>query len=165
MDSILIPGFWLDATSWDEIVAALAAAGHIAKPLTLPGLERNADRVHIGVVDHVNRVVDAIDHANRPVALVGHSGGGPIAHAAVDARPEQVARVVYVDSGPLPSGASINDAVPVVDGDVPLPAWSQFSSTDLRDLTDEMRSQMRSRAIPEPTRVTREPIHLKDPRR
>lgn len=165
MDSILIPGFWLDASSWDDIIPALSAAGHTAKPLTLPGLERNADRTHIGVVDHLNAVVDAIDHANRPVTLVGHSGGGPIAHAAVDARPDQVARVVYVDSGPLPSGASINEALPVVDGEVPLPTWSQFSGEDLRDLTDEIRNRMRSRAIPEPTRVTREPIHLEDPRR
>jgi pimeloyl-ACP methyl ester carboxylesterase len=54
MDIILIPGLWLDASSWDDIVPVLRRAGH--------------------------------------------SGGGAIAHAAADARPERVARVVYVAS-------------------------------------------------------------------
>ena len=36
--------------------------------------------------------------------LVGHSGGGALARAAADARPDRVARVVYVDSMPLGDG-------------------------------------------------------------
>jgi hypothetical protein len=45
MDVILIPGFWLDVTSWDEVVPALEQVGHHAHPLTLPGMEaKDADR-------------------------------------------------------------------------------------------------------------------------
>ena len=45
MDIILIPGFWLDASSWDEVVPALRQAGHRVQALTLPGMEsKDADR-------------------------------------------------------------------------------------------------------------------------
>ena len=45
MDFILIPGFWLDGSSWDPIVPMLEGAGHRAHALTLPGMEsRDADR-------------------------------------------------------------------------------------------------------------------------
>jgi len=39
MDIILIPGFWLDASSWDEVVPPLRQAGHRVRALTLPGME------------------------------------------------------------------------------------------------------------------------------
>src|SRR5215470_7367547 len=111
MDIILIPGFWLDASSWDEIVPVLEQAGHRTHPLTLPGMQSaDAGRGAITLRDHVDAVVaaiDAVDPAAGKVVLVGHSGGGAVAHAAVDARPGRVARVIYVDSGPLGQGGII----------------------------------------------------------
>ena len=45
MDIILVPGFWLDASSWEEVTPPLVAAGHAVHLLTLPGLESvNAPR-------------------------------------------------------------------------------------------------------------------------
>ena len=45
MDIILIPGFWLDGSSWDEVVPVLKQAGHRTHALTLPGMEsRDAQR-------------------------------------------------------------------------------------------------------------------------
>ena len=45
MDIILIPGFWLDASSWDKVAPALRQAGHRVQALTLPGMEsKDADR-------------------------------------------------------------------------------------------------------------------------
>lgn len=163
-----MPGFWLNASSWAAVEPALTAAGHTVRALTLPGLESPAaDRDGIGVPDHVAAIVAAIDAAGRdePVVLVAHSGGGPIAYAATDARPDRVARVVLVDAGPLPSGAAVNDALPEVDGQVPLPDWSFFDDADLIDLTDDLRAAMRSAAVPEPAAVTRDPVELSDPRR
>src|SRR5215831_11192528 len=105
MDIILIPGFWLDAASWDEVVPVLRQAGHRVRALTLPGMEsKDADRSEITLRDHVDAVVAVIDFigpGDGGVVLVGHSGGGAIAYAAADARPDQVARVIYVDSLPL----------------------------------------------------------------
>ncbi len=38
MDVILIPGLWLDASSWDDVLPALRDAGLRPRPLTMPGL-------------------------------------------------------------------------------------------------------------------------------
>jgi len=169
MEIILIPGFWLDGSSWDDVVPALEQAGHRTHALTLPGMEsRSADRSEITLRDHVEAVVEVIDSfasADGKVVLVGHSGGGAVAHAAVDARPDRVARVVYVDSGPLGNGGVINDQLPAVDGEVPLPDWSVFDEADLVDLDDELRAAFRGRAIPTPAHVASDPQQLSNERR
>ncbi len=169
MNIVLIPGLWLDGSSWDEVVPALEQAGHRPHALTLPGMEsKDADRSGITLRDHVDAVVEVIDSvqpAAGKVVLVGHSGGGAIAHAAVDARPDRVARVVYVDSWPLGHGRVINDQFPAENGEVPLPDWSHFDEEDLVDLDDELRAAFRERAIPSPVHVARDPQQLSDERR
>ena len=169
MDIVLIPGLWLDGSSWDEVVPFLQQAGHNTHPLTLPGMEStDADRSNITLRDQVEAVVaviDSFDSAAGPVVLVGHSGGGAIAHAAVDARPARIARVVYVDSLPLGEGGVINDVFPAENGEVPLPDWSLFDEDDLIDLDDEMRARFREHAIPAPVHVARDPQQLSDERR
>jgi pimeloyl-ACP methyl ester carboxylesterase len=169
MNIVLIPGLWLDGSSWDEVVPALEQAGHRTHALTLPGMEsKDADRSEITLRDHVDaavEVIDSFDHADGKVVLVGHSGGGAIAHAAVDARPDRVARVVYVDSGPLGEGRVINDELPAENGEVPLPDWSLFEQEDLVDLDDELRAAFRERATPSPVHVTSDPQQLSDERR
>jgi pimeloyl-ACP methyl ester carboxylesterase len=166
MDIILVPGFWLDASSWDAVTPVLKAAGHRPTALTLPGLESlRTDRSAITLRDHVDAVVAAVDALHDPVVLVGHSGGGAIIHAAVDARPTRVVRAIYVDSGPLGDGQAINDQLPAVDGEIPLPEWSLFEAEDLIDLGDDLRTRFRAIAIPEPAAVARDAQVLSDPRR
>jgi pimeloyl-ACP methyl ester carboxylesterase len=169
VDIILIPGLWLDGSSWDEVVPALAQAGHKTHALTLPGMESlGADRSGITLRDHADAVVeliDSLDPADGKVVLVGHSGGGAVAHAAVDARPDRVARVVYVDSGPLGEGGVINDELPAENGEIPLPDWSFFEDEDLVDLREELREAFRRRAIPSPQHVASDPQQLSDERR
>jgi pimeloyl-ACP methyl ester carboxylesterase len=168
MDIILIPGFWLNASSWDEVAPALEHAGHRTHALTLPGMEsKDADRSGITLRDHIDAVVEVIDSfdPDRKVVLVGHSGGGAIAHATADARPGRVARVVYVDSGPLGEGGVVNDELPAENGEVALPDWSLFEKEDLVDLDDDLRAAFRERAIPTPVHVTSDPQRLSDERR
>lgn len=162
----MIAGFWLQGESWNEVTPPLEAAGHAVHALTLPGLESTgSDRSAIGLRDHVDAVIAVVDSLPGQVLLVGHSGGGAIAHAVVDARPDRIARVIYVDSGPLADGGVINDELPVVDGEVPLPDWEVFDEEDLVDLTDELRAAFRARSIPEPLGVTSDKQVLSDPRR
>ena len=166
MDIILVPGFWLDASSWSEVTPALAAAGHRVHPLTLPGLESaDASRAGIGLRDHIEAVVSAIDALDTPVALVGHSGGGAIIHGAVDQRPDRVLRAVYVDSGPLGEGGVINDELPAEGEEIPLPPWDGFEEADLVDLDDGLREAFRARAVPQPKGVAYDQQHLHDERR
>lgn len=166
MDIILVPGFWLDASSWSEVTPPLEAAGHRVHPLTLPGLEAaDAPRGGIGLQTHIDAVVTAADSIAGPVVLVGHSGGGAIIHGAVDARPDRVARAIYVDSGPLGEGGVVNDELPADGDDVPLPPWELFDDEDLVDLDEELRAAFRARAIPEPKGVAYDKQRLHDERR
>jgi len=166
MHLVLIPGFWLNGDSWKDVTPALAAAGHTVHPLTLPGKESvDADRNGIGLADHIEAVVEVVDSLPAGVVLVGHSGGGAIAHGVVDQRPDAVARVVYVDSGPLGDGDCVNDELPVVNGEVPLPDWSVFDDADLVDLDDSLRAHFRAIAVPEPLGVAANAQKLSNPRR
>jgi pimeloyl-ACP methyl ester carboxylesterase len=160
MNVILIPGFWWDATLWRDIEPVLHDAGHDVRALTLPGLRDGDDPAAVGMRDSVDEVIAAVDAtpAGEPVVLVGHSGGGPIAWGAADARPDRVARVVFVDAFPLPEGANITDEWTPVDGALPVPPWDEFPPSDLVDLTDELRAEFLARAHPEPARVARDPM-------
>lgn len=169
MDIILIPGLWLDGSSWDDVVAILEQAEHRTHPITLPGMESaDVDRSAISLRDHVDAVVaviDAVDPDDGRVVLVGHSAGAAIAHAAVDARPDRVARVVYVGGFPTGDGDALAAGFPAENGEVPLPEWSAFDDEDLADLDDDRRAEFRAQAIPSPERVTRDLQQLSDERR
>ena len=58
---------------------------------------KDADRSSITLRDHMDAVIELVDSIEGPVALVGHSGGGAIAWAVADARPDRIGRLVYVD--------------------------------------------------------------------
>ena len=72
---------------------------------------------------------------------------------------------MYVDSLPLGDGDVINDELPVVDGEIPLPDWSVFGEEDLAGLDDNLREQFRATSIPEPVGVATDRQVLRDPRR
>lgn len=169
MNVILIPGLWLDGSSWDKVAPVLEDAGHRVHALTLPGMEsKDADRSSISLRDHVAAVVAAIDKmstGDEKVALVGHSAGCGIAHAAVDARPDRVACAVYIGGFPTADGDAFAPDYPVEDGEVPLPPWTDFQEEDLADLDESMRADFRLRAIPSPAGVTGDPQQLTDQRR
>ena len=168
MDIILIPGLWLDGSSWKKVVPTLEQAGHRTHALTLPGMEsKDADRSRITLRDHVDAVVDAIDScaADGQIVLVGHSLGCGVAFAAVDARPDRIARAVYVGGFPTGDGAALGAGFSAENGEVPLPDWSDFDDEDLVDLDDQARADFRERAIPAPEHVTSDPQQLSDERR
>ncbi|OYX57225.1 MAG: alpha/beta hydrolase [Micrococcales bacterium 32-70-13] len=163
MQIILIPGFWLDGDSWAPITRELEAAGHRVHPLTLPGKRPgDTDLAGIGLRDHVDAVLAVVDGLEGAVAVVGHSGGGTIAWAVADVRPSHIARVVMVDSIPMPASTCINDELPVEGDGVPLPDWSLFEEEDLVDLDDDLRAHFRAIAKPEPVGVAHEPTRLDD---
>ena len=167
MEIILVPGMWLDGSSWDEVTPTLERAGHRVRPLTLPGLEsRETDRADVTLRDHIDAVVAAVDDGDGDdVVLVGHSAGAGIVHAAIDARPERVTRAVYIGGFPTGDGDALADGYPAENGEVPMPDWSEFDDADVAGLDDAARQRFRDRAIPTPAQVVRDPQHLVDDRR
>lgn len=165
MNVILIPGLWLDASSWDATLPSLLAAGLTPRPLTMPGVGAPAsDSAEIGIADWVDAVVREIDAVDGPVVVVGHSGGGNVAWGAADARPDRVARVVLVDTAVPFDGGMISE-FDMIDGVVPFPGWDFFDAEDVADLTADVRAETAPRALSVPARVPTDPIALHDSRR
>ncbi|HEV2359757.1 MAG TPA: alpha/beta fold hydrolase [bacterium] len=154
---VLVPGFWLGAWAWDEVVATLRADGYHVTALTLPGLDSaEADRSSITFSDHVNAIVDALRAAPAPVVLAVHSASGFSGYAASDRVPERIAAMVYVDSAP---GKGALD--PGFEGvERPL-NWKEIEQEENLDgLTEEQKEIFRQRAVPVPGGVIREGADL-----
>lgn len=167
MQIILVPGLWLDASSWDDVAPALESAGHTVHALTMPGVGAPAsESAQIGIADWVDAVVDEIDASPGLVVLVGHSGGGALVGEVVDRRPDRVRRAIYVDSGPLETGAAI-DASATEPVEVPLPTWEEFAAqgSSIEGISDEGLAEFRRRAVPHPAQVVRGAVQVSDPRR
>src|SRR4249919_217799 len=151
---VLVPGFWLGAWAWHEVAGALRADGHEVAALTLPGLESvGADRSSITFADHVDAICDAVSAAGRPVVLAVHSGAGAPGYAVTDRMPEQIAAMVYVDTGAAKGAMSPDfDAV-----ELPLPSREELEAEENLDgLTEEQLETFRRRAVPEPGAALRD---------
>ena len=154
---VLVPGFWLGAWAWDEVVGALRADGHDVIALTLPGLDsQDADRSKVTFDDHVNAISAAVEAAGAPAMLAVHSGAGATGYAASDRIPGRIADMVYVDSGPAtgPLDADFKDV------EKPL-VWEEIEAEENLDgLSEEQLETFRRRAVPEPGAALREAAEL-----
>ena len=157
---VLVPGFWLGAWAWDEVVDALRSAGHDVTAVTLPGLESaDADRSSITLADHVDAICEAVAAAGPPVVLAVHSGAGAPGYAVTDRIPEQIAAMVYVDTG-----AAKGALDPDFDGlEHPLPSPEELEQNENLDgLSEEQLETFRQRAIPQPGAALREAAELRN---
>jgi len=154
---ILVPGFWLGAWAWDEIVATLRADGLDVSAITLPGLESaDADRSSITLSDHVDAIVEAVKAAEVPVVLAVHSASGFSGYAASDRVPDRIAAMVYVDTAP---GVGALDPE-FVGLEKPL-VWKDIEAEENLDgLTEEQKETFRQRAVPVPGGILREAVEL-----
>jgi pimeloyl-ACP methyl ester carboxylesterase len=155
---VLVPGFWLGAWAWDEVVAVLRADGHDAAAVTLPGLESaEADRSAVTMADHVVAICDAVSAAGAPVVLAVHSGTGFAGYAASDRVPERIAAMVYVDSAP--GVGAMNAGFEGVE--MPLPSPEDLAADENLDgLSEDQLETFRERAVPQPGGVLREGAEL-----
>ena len=173
---VLVPGFWLGAWAWEDVARELTNAGHAVYPITLTGL---ADRVaeatpEVDVEAHITDVLRVIaDNNLRQVVLVGHSGANMPVTGAADRLPERLARVVYVDTGPLPDGMANIDFSPpeaqeelrkrvAEEGDgwkIPVPPFDPAADpVNLTELSEEQLAALRERATPQPFCTATQPL-------
>ena len=161
---VLVPGFWLGAWAWDDVVAPLRADGHDVTAITLPGLESpDTDRSAITLSDHVEAICQAVTVKGVPAVLAVHSGAGVPGYAASDRIPGQLAAMVYVDSGP--AARALDAAFGATE--LPLPSWPELEAggSSLEGVSDEQLAAFRERAVPEPGAALRETPRLADERR
>src|SRR3954453_16720188 len=98
---VLVPGWWIGARAYDEVVSLLRADGHQVAAMTLPGLESvDTDRSKVAFEDHVAAICAAVADAGAPAVLAVHSGAGAPGYAASDRCTDKIAAMVYVDTGP-----------------------------------------------------------------
>ena len=173
---VLVPGFWLGAWAWEGVTRELRDAGHDVHPLTPTGLADRAAEAspEVGLETHIADVVRLVEDGDlHDVVLVAHSGANMPVTGAADRIPERIARVVYVDSGPMPDGmAGIDFHDPQAQEDlrrqvdaegegrlIPVPAFDRDADpVNLAGLTDEHLARMRSLGTPQPFGTAADPL-------
>lgn len=163
MHIVLIGGLWLRPSAWDEVVAEVTALGHTPIPVALPG-QGDGD-LGATLDDQVASVLTAVDAAPDPVVVVGHSAACSLAWLASDARPDKVARVVFIGGFPEEDGQEYAAYFDIVDSGMPFPGWEKFAGPDSDDLDEETRAAMALEETPVPEGVSRGVVHLTDERR
>ncbi|MEO4040145.1 alpha/beta fold hydrolase [Hoeflea sp. CAU 1731] len=107
---VLIHGAWQGSWAWQHLIGLLQARGLECHAVDLPGNGTDTTRPEEVTLElyarHVEDIIEALD---RPVSLVAHSGGGNIATAVAEVRPDRVSRIVYLAGMMLPSGMSFGD--------------------------------------------------------
>ncbi len=164
---ILVPGMWIGAWAWRDVTRGLRDAGHDVYPLTLTGL---ADRSHLApgvdLETHIADVVRLVEAEDlHDVVLVAHSYAGlPVSAAALRVR-DRVAKVVYVDSGPLPEGTTqlsmaADEERAAITGDlVPPREWDpQADPVNLAGLDADALALLRTRSTPHPLGSVEAPL-------
>ncbi|MFC8600277.1 MULTISPECIES: alpha/beta fold hydrolase [unclassified Isoptericola] len=162
---VLVPGHWLGAWAWDQVVERLRETGSRAIALTLPGLDPDdPQRSARTLDDQATAVEDALRTAagaGRPAVLVAHSGANAPASIVLDRHPELVAHMVWVDSGPVAPGTVFAPDLPADLVELPLPGFEtlgQQASLEGLDVDDLRR--FREQAVAEPGPVLRQAVDL-----
>jgi len=167
-DTILIAGHWLGAWAWDEVLEHMKASGPRAVAMTLPGLDGDdPDRAKKTLDDQVAAIRDLFDllgiSAEHPATVVAHSGANAPVSLLLDSCPGLVHRVVWVDSGPLPTGSIFAPDLPEDVEELPLPPFDVLAQqASLEGLSAEVLDRFRAKAVPEPGPVLRQPLELTD---
>ena len=180
---VLVPGMWLGGWAWRDVAEALRAVGHTVYPVTLTGL---GERVHLGrpqvnLDTHIADVVNLLRYEDlHDVVLAGHSYAGTVITGAADQAPERIARLVYVDTWPLPDGVAQSDlnspeALEAQEQQVaahgegwrlPMPPWEELDQgNELRGLGEAERRLMRERAVGQPYGTVTQGVRLSNPAR
>ena len=112
---VLVHGAWHGGWCWKRVRATLQAQGHRVFTPTLTGL---CERSHlltreVNLTTHVNDVVNLIRWEELSnVVLLGHSYGGAVISGAVEAAPERIGALVYLDAFVLKNGQGVLDSLP-----------------------------------------------------
>ena len=169
---VLVHGAWHGGWCWRKVIPFLEAAGHEVYAPTLTGLAERASELSpdVGLDTHIQDIVGLLEEKNlHGVILVGHSYGGMVITGVVDAVPERIAHLVYLDTFVPRNGESMADVSPLVirllrkqaqaHGD----GWRVDSQGTYGVTTEPDRSWVLSKVTPQPLKTLEQPLHLKNP--
>ena len=175
---VLVPGFWLGGWAWRAVASALQAKDHEVYAVTLTGLgeKKHLSSAQVDLDTHINDVFNLIEYEGlSDVILVGHSYAGLVITAVADRLAQKLAKLVYVDTAPLPNGVCLIDFYPpdmrklyrqrvAIDGAgwrLPLPPWEELDKSGAsKDLDADMRAVIDARATDMPFGPARQPVSL-----
>ncbi|WP_282846842.1 alpha/beta fold hydrolase [Microbacterium oxydans] len=163
---LFIAGHWLGAWAWDEVLPHLDDDGMRASAMTLPGLDADdPDRAARTLDDQTEAIREELVRlgasAERRAVIVAHSGANAPVSLILDRHPELVARVVWVDSGPVASGSVFAPDLPHEVDALPLPPFDVLGQqASLEGLSPEALTRFREQAVPEPGPVLRQSVEL-----
>ncbi len=167
---VLVHGAWHGGWCWQKVIPFLEAAGHEVYAPTLTGLAERASELSpdVGLDTHVQDIVGLlVDKDLHGVILVGHSYGAMVITGVVDAVPERIAHLIYLDTFVPRDGESMVDVSPLViwllrkqaRGD----GWRINSHGDYGVTREPDRSWVLSKVTPQPLKTLEQPLHLKHP--
>ncbi|CAN7543750.1 alpha/beta hydrolase [Microbacterium maritypicum] len=163
---LLIAGHWLGAWAWDEVLESLGADRSRAVAMTLPGLDAtDPARAAKTLDDQADAILDEVGQLGvseqQPAIIVAHSGANAPVSLVLDRHPALIARVVWVDSGPVAAGSVFAPDLPDDVEELPLPPFEVLGQqASLEGLSAEVLERFRERAVPEPGPVLRQPVEL-----
>jgi pimeloyl-ACP methyl ester carboxylesterase len=159
---LLIPGHWLGAWAWDDVLAHLTSLGHRAIGLTLPGLdETDTNRLTRTLEEQAAAIEQAATGSSGPVVIVAHSGANAPVSLVLDRHPELFSRVIWVDSGPATPGVAFAPDLPEEMGGLPLPPFEMLGGqASIEGLSAKVLERFRERAVSEPGTVLRQIVQL-----
>jgi pimeloyl-ACP methyl ester carboxylesterase len=112
---VLVHGAWHGGWCYARVADVLRARGHRVFTPTMTGL---GERSHLASAEitlstHVSDIVNVLKYEDlRDVVLCGHSYGGLVISGVVEAVPERIAALVYLDAFVPEDGQSLHDLVP-----------------------------------------------------
>jgi pimeloyl-ACP methyl ester carboxylesterase len=167
---VLVPGAWLGAWAWKEVVPQLEKSGHTVYPVTLTGM---GERVHlatknVGLETAVQDVLNVIKYNEIDnFVLVGHSFAGKVAAVVADRAHDKVKKVIYLDSfrpqrvrTPQGSFDPVEDFGPQPPGAFAVPLGEDTVDRIGKDVKGEARTWMMALATPWPMKMARDPVVL-----
>jgi pimeloyl-ACP methyl ester carboxylesterase len=111
---VLVHGAWQSIGTWDLLTPLLEEPGHKVITPILRGLGTDQTRLSSDVTlsQHVEDVLIQVSASPEKVILVGHSYAGMIISGVVEAVPDKVQRLVFVDGFIPQDGQSVLDLLP-----------------------------------------------------
>jgi pimeloyl-ACP methyl ester carboxylesterase len=179
---ILAPGAWLGGWVWEHTAGRLREHGHDVHPVTLTGLGERARLAgpEVDLDTHIDDVVGLVrDEGLDDVVLLGHSYAGIVVTGAADRIPERLAKVVYLESGPVPDGVAYLDmeepkarerderqVAETGDGwRLAMPSWDELervNGASLEGLGEAERKWVRDHATDHPFGTYTQPLRLRN---